>query len=68
MGSLPFMQNGRALVVNEPLRVVLGIAPWNSFIILDLHAVVAPVAAGIVVISKASDFLIYGYTGTLLTV
>lgn len=62
MGSLPFMQNGRALVVNEPLRVVLGIAPWN------LHAVVARVAAGNVVTLKASDFLIYGYTGTLLTV
>lgn len=68
MGSLPFMQNGRALVVNEPLRVVLGIAPWSSAIHLNLCAVVAPVAAGNLVILKASDFLIYGYTGTLLTV
>ncbi|GFF57513.1 vanillin dehydrogenase [Aspergillus udagawae] len=45
-GSLPFIQHGHALVLNEPLGVVLGIAPWNAPIILGLHAVVAPIAAG----------------------
>ncbi|KAL5361471.1 Aldehyde/histidinol dehydrogenase [Aspergillus floccosus] len=54
-GSLPFIRSGHALVVKEPLGVVLGIAPWNAPIILGLRAVVAPIAAGNVAILKGSE-------------
>lgn len=45
----------QALVLNEPLGVVLGIAPWNSPLILGFRAVVAPVAAGNTAILKGSE-------------
>ncbi|KAI6356231.1 hypothetical protein MCOR25_007921 [Pyricularia grisea] len=44
-----------AVVFKEPLGVVLGIAPWNSPLILGLRAVVAAVATGNTAILKVSD-------------
>ena len=41
-----------AMVFNEPMGVVLGIAPWNAPILLGLRALVAPLAAGNTVIFK----------------
>ncbi|TVY15504.1 Salicylaldehyde dehydrogenase [Lachnellula arida] len=45
----------QALILNEPLGVILGIAPWNSPLILGFRAVVAPVAAGNTAILKGSE-------------
>lgn len=53
-GSVPFVKRGHALVLKEPLGVVLGIAPWNAPIVLGLRAVVAPIAAGNVAILKVA--------------
>ena len=44
-----------ALVLKEPLGVVLGIAPWNAPLILGFRAVVAPIAAGNTAILKGSE-------------
>ena len=43
-----------AVVIKEPLGVVLGIAPWNAPLILGLRAVAAAVAAGNTAILKVS--------------
>jgi acyl-CoA reductase-like NAD-dependent aldehyde dehydrogenase len=43
-----------AVVVKEPLGVVLGIAPWNAPLILGVRAVAAAVGAGNTVILKVS--------------
>ncbi|CZR66992.1 related to aldehyde dehydrogenase [Phialocephala subalpina] len=45
----------QALVFIEPLGVIIGIAPWNSPLILGLRAVVAPIAAGNTAILKGSE-------------
>ncbi|ETS72954.1 hypothetical protein PFICI_15346 [Pestalotiopsis fici W106-1] len=44
-----------AVVLKEPLGVVLGIAPWNAPLILGLRAVAAAVAAGNTAILKGSE-------------
>lgn len=44
-----------ALVFSRPLGVVLGIAPWNSPLILGFRAVLAPVAVGNTAILKVRD-------------
>lgn len=55
-GSIPStnIPEAHALVYNEPLGVVLGIAPWNSPLILGMRAVLAPVATGNTAILKVS--------------
>lgn len=53
LGSIPSVRgDAYGLVFNEPLGVILGIAPWNAPIILGLRAVVAPIAAGNTAILK----------------
>ncbi|KAH0279180.1 salicylaldehyde dehydrogenase, partial [Aureobasidium melanogenum] len=56
-GSIPStnIPDAHALVYNEPLGVVLGIAPWNSPLILGMRAVIAPVATGNTAILKGSE-------------
>ena len=44
-----------ALGMREPAGVVLGIAPWNAPIILDVRAIAVPLACGNTVILKASE-------------
>ncbi|KAH8588840.1 putative aldehyde dehydrogenase [Bisporella sp. PMI_857] len=44
-----------ALIYTEPLGVILGIAPWNSPLILGFRAVVASIAAGNTAILKGSE-------------
>jgi acyl-CoA reductase-like NAD-dependent aldehyde dehydrogenase len=44
--------DSQALILTEPLGVILGIAPWNSLLILGLRAVVAPIAAANTAILK----------------
>lgn len=44
-----------ALVMKEPVGVVLGIAPWNAPIILGVRAIAVPLACGNSVILKASE-------------
>ncbi|KAL1595334.1 hypothetical protein SLS60_010025 [Paraconiothyrium brasiliense] len=44
-----------AVVIKEPLGVVLGIAPWNAPLILGLRAIAAAVAAGNTAILKGSE-------------
>lgn len=57
-GSIPVTQGEHyGLVFKEPLGVILGIAPWNAPIILGFRAVVAPIAAGNVVILKGNPDL-----------
>lgn len=45
----------QAIILNEPLGVILGIAPWNSPLILGFRAVVAAIAAGNTTILKGSE-------------
>ncbi|KAJ4310725.1 hypothetical protein N0V94_008299 [Neodidymelliopsis sp. IMI 364377] len=56
-GVSPDIRDGdaQALVLKEPLGVVLGIAPWNAPLILGLRAVAAAVAAGNTAILKGSE-------------
>ncbi|THC93901.1 hypothetical protein EYZ11_006619 [Aspergillus tanneri] len=56
MGSVP-VTNGEsyAMVLKEPLGVVLSMVPWNAPIILGLRGIVAPLAAGNTVILKGSE-------------
>lgn len=42
---------------NEPLGVILGIAPWNSPLILGMRAVIAPIASGNTAILKVCHHL-----------
>jgi benzaldehyde dehydrogenase (NAD) len=44
-----------AITFREPVGVVLGIAPWNAPIILDVCAIALPLACGSAVILKASE-------------
>ena len=56
-GFLPPIQNtdSHALVLVEPLGVILGIAPWNSPLILGFRAVLPAIAAGNTTILKGSE-------------
>lgn len=53
-GSIPHThrEGAHAAVINRPFGVVLGIAPWNSPLILAFRAVIAPLVAGNTVILK----------------
>ena len=44
-----------AMVLREPVGVILGIAPWNAPIILGVRAIAVPLACGNAVILKASE-------------
>jgi hypothetical protein len=46
--------HAHAVVVKEPLGVILGIAPWNAPLILGFRAVAAAVAAGNTAILKVN--------------
>lgn len=56
-GSMPFSQDpeAQALIFMEPLGVILGIAPWNSPLILGFRACLPAIAAGNTVILKGSE-------------
>ncbi|EEU36516.1 uncharacterized protein NECHADRAFT_81185 [Fusarium vanettenii 77-13-4] len=56
-GSIPHThrEGAHAAVINRPFGVVLGIAPWNSPLILAFRAVIAPLVAGNTVILKGSE-------------
>jgi acyl-CoA reductase-like NAD-dependent aldehyde dehydrogenase len=56
-GTIPPSQDSgaQALVFIEPLGVILGIAPWNSPLILGFRACLAAIAAGNTVILKGSE-------------
>lgn len=45
-----------SMAVRQPVGVCLGIAPWNSPIILGCRAIAMPLACGNTVILKASEF------------
>lgn len=55
-GVVPVVRDpeAHAVVVKEPLGVVLAIAPWNAPLILGLRAVAAAVGAGNTAILKVS--------------
>jgi len=44
-----------AMALQEPVGVILGIAPWNAPIILGVRAIAVPLACGNAVILKASE-------------
>lgn len=48
-------QPGRAYIINEPVGVVLVIAPWNYPIQLLVNPIVAAIAAGNTVVAKPSE-------------
>ncbi|KAH8435148.1 uncharacterized protein LDX57_012777 [Aspergillus melleus] len=55
MGQIPVSQgDSYAMVLKEPLGVVLAMVPWNAPVILGLRGVVAPLAAGNTVVLKVS--------------
>ncbi|PVH68846.1 ALDH-like protein [Cadophora sp. DSE1049] len=56
-GSIPLSQDdeAQAFVFMEPLGVILGIAPWNSPLILGFRACLPAIAAGNTVILKGSE-------------
>jgi delta 1-pyrroline-5-carboxylate dehydrogenase len=53
-GSIPSttMENCLALVFNEPLGVILSIAPWNAALILGVRSFLGPLVAGNTVVVK----------------
>lgn len=53
-GSIPYtdLNDSYAFVFSRPLGVVLGVAPWNSPLVLGFRAIIAPIAAGNTVIFK----------------
>ncbi|KAI9039811.1 putative aldehyde dehydrogenase [Aspergillus affinis] len=56
MGQVPVSQgDSYAMVLKEPLGVVLAMVPWNAPVILGLRGVVAPLAAGNTVVLKGSE-------------
>ncbi|KAJ7450041.1 Aldehyde/histidinol dehydrogenase [Mycena galericulata] len=57
MGSIPICQDEgtSALVLKEPLGVVLAIAPWNAPYILGVRSVLYPLAGGNTCILKGSE-------------
>jgi acyl-CoA reductase-like NAD-dependent aldehyde dehydrogenase len=56
-GVIPQTQepDSQALILTEPLGVILGIAPWNAPLFLGFRAVVGPIAAGNTAILKGSE-------------
>ncbi|PLB49951.1 aldehyde dehydrogenase [Aspergillus steynii IBT 23096] len=55
-GHVPVSQgDSYAMVLKEPLGVVLAMVPWNAPVILGLRGVVAPLAAGNTVVLKGSE-------------
>ncbi|KAF2650033.1 aldehyde dehydrogenase [Lophiostoma macrostomum CBS 122681] len=56
-----------ALVLNQPVGVQLGIAPWNVSLYLGLRAVATPIACGNTAILKASETtpLVHNFIGLL---
>ena len=44
-----------AMAVRQPVGVVLGIAPWNAPVVLDVRAIATPLACGNTVILKGSE-------------
>ena len=56
-GSMPPSQDvdSQALIFVEPLGVILGIAPWNSPLVLGFRACLSAIAAGNTVILKGSE-------------
>ncbi|KAJ7101396.1 salicylaldehyde dehydrogenase [Mycena belliarum] len=58
LGSIPTMcqdEGTTALVLKEPLGVILSMAPWNAPYILGVRAALYPLAAGNTVILKGSE-------------
>ncbi|KAJ7077388.1 Aldehyde/histidinol dehydrogenase [Mycena belliarum] len=57
LGSIPMCQDEgtAALVLKEPLGVILSMAPWNAPYILGVRAALYPLAAGNTVILKGSE-------------
>ncbi|KAF2029496.1 aldehyde dehydrogenase [Setomelanomma holmii] len=58
MGHIPSCEadDTEALIVKEPLGVVLGIAPWNAPYVLGMRSILYPLAAGNTCILKGSEF------------
>jgi len=58
MGHIPTCESEgtAALVIKEPLGVVLAIAPWNAPYILGMRSILFPLAAGNTVVFKGSEF------------
>lgn len=56
-----------ALVINQPVGVQLGIAPWNVSLLLGIRAVATPIACGNTAILKASEVtpLVHNFIGRL---
>ncbi|KAF2154507.1 ALDH-like protein, partial [Myriangium duriaei CBS 260.36] len=56
-GSIPHIRDAsaQALVFQEPLGVILGMAPWNAPLILGMRAVLTPIATGNTAILKGSE-------------
>jgi acyl-CoA reductase-like NAD-dependent aldehyde dehydrogenase len=56
-GTIPQAQDpeSQALVLTEPLGVILWIAPWNSPLVLGFRAVAGAIAAGNTAILKGSE-------------
>ncbi|KAF1930509.1 salicylaldehyde dehydrogenase [Didymella exigua CBS 183.55] len=71
MGHIPTCETEgtAALIVKEPLGVVLGIAPWNAPYLLGMRAILFPLAAGNTVVFKGSEFCprIWWAIGNVLT-
>lgn len=53
-GSIPVCLDpgSQVMIFSEPLGIIVGIAPWNSLLILGIRAVLAPIAAGNTAILK----------------
>ncbi|KAF2840971.1 aldehyde dehydrogenase [Patellaria atrata CBS 101060] len=56
-GSIPVcaQEDVSAMVVKEPMGVVLGIAPWNAPLVLGFRAFVPALAAGCTAVLKGSE-------------
>ncbi|KZM24943.1 oxidoreductase [Ascochyta rabiei] len=71
MGHIPICEadGTAALVVKEPLGVVLAIAPWNAPYVLGMRSILFPLAGGNTVVLKGSEFCprIWWAIGNILT-
>ncbi|KAF9690747.1 hypothetical protein EKO04_011519 [Ascochyta lentis] len=58
MGHIPSCEaeGMAALIVKEPLGVVLAIAPWNAPYVLGMRSILFPLAGGNTVVFKGSEF------------
>ncbi|KAJ4330473.1 hypothetical protein N0V95_010051 [Ascochyta clinopodiicola] len=58
MGHIPTCEaeGAAALVIKEPLGVVLAIAPWNAPYVLGMRSILFPLAGGNTVVFKGSEF------------